>query len=165
MYEHRPWQSVLVLVLGRPLVLLPRRILTLRRLGLASGLANPHDGHLRRVHGAVVVASMRRDEHVERARDDEPDRDDDHDDVGDGEGEDVQRILALLVERRVGKRRDDGQDGARDVAQHRRPEDGQLPVLACGDDGVEVACKLIALETKSKLALGQYSCVRGSWKK
>ena len=69
---------------------------------------------------------------------DQADCDGQHGQVGDGEGEDVERVVADFVEVRVREGHDDGEDGRRDVLEHGSPEEGDLPVLAAGDDGVEV---------------------------
>lgn len=69
--------------------------------------------------------------------------------MGNGKGEDLKRILALLIVKvGVRKRDDNGKDRTRDVLDDGTPDDGNLPVLAGGYDAVEIATELVALFTQ-----------------
>lgn len=61
------------------------------------------------------------------------------------ETEDVRGVVAQGPEFGVGKAVDDEEDGGGDVADHGRPEGGDGPVFAGGNDNVEVIAELVAL--------------------
>lgn len=65
--------------------------------------------------------------------------------MGDGETEDVERVLSQGVECWVGEAEDDGEDGTGDEAEERAPEEGDAPVLATCDDDIEIASKILPL--------------------
>ena len=56
-----------------------------------------------------------------------------HGQVGNEKADDVARVVAHGVERWIREAEDDGEDGDRDVAEERAPDDGDGPVFADGD--------------------------------
>jgi hypothetical protein len=64
------------------------------------------------------------------------DRHKQHGHISDNEPDDLARVVAQGVEGRVREAEDDGQDGHRDVAEQRAPEDRDFPVVAGRDDEV-----------------------------
>jgi hypothetical protein len=66
--------------------------------------------------------------------------------VADAEAENVEGIVAELVEGRIGEAVDDGQRRRGDIAKNEGPEGRNRPVLALADDEVEIATKLVALK-------------------
>jgi hypothetical protein len=88
---------------------------------------------------------LHRNERIVEPRQNEADRHESHGHIRDNEPHNLARIMAQGIEGRVREAEDDGQDGDRDVAEQRAPEDGDFPVVAGGDDEVQVFGELAAL--------------------
>ena len=99
----------------------------------------------------AFVAAVRRDEDVEPARYHEATEEDEQYDVADAEAEDMERVgfavqgVAGGDEVRVGEGVYDGEDWSGYVFDQRTPEYRDIPILACADDDVQVAAKLLTL--------------------
>lgn len=98
-----------------------------------------------RIHIRALVQFVQWNEDIEPARDDEADGSDDHDEMRHGKGGNMQGIITLLIESWVGKGYDDGEDGRRDVTEDDTPRDGDLPLVPCSHDEVQVSTELINL--------------------
>jgi hypothetical protein len=61
----------------------------------------------------------------------------------------VQGVVSLGVEEREGEGGDNRKDRGGDIAEDEAPEDGNVPSLAACDNNVEVASKLVELNTVS----------------
>merc|ERR1712000_8661 len=135
-------------ILAHTLSLLTRVLVFLHFTILLHDLALPHlqgsHRHERCVKGLAKVHLLRRHKDVEPAGHDEAAGDEEHDAVDRGKGKDVQGVVALLGKGWVGKRHNDGENRGRDVAKDDRPEPRNAPVLAGGDDNVEVTAELVA---------------------
>ena len=93
----------------------------------------------------ALAAAVGRDKDIVPPGNKEAAGNDDESNVADGETENVQWILAELVEGAVAEAVDDGESGSGDVAEERSPEHRDLPILALANDLVQVAVELVAL--------------------
>lgn len=99
-----------------------------RRLGL-------HHPSRWRIHIRSLVQSVWGNEDVEPFRDDEANPSDTHDEVCQGEGGNVQGVLALEVESWIGEGHDDGENWWGDVADDETPGDRDSPLIpGCYDE-------------------------------
>jgi hypothetical protein len=65
--------------------------------------------------------------------------------VRDNESHDMERIIHETFEGWVGETENNGEDGAREVAEERGPDSWERPVFAASNDDVEIVSKLVAL--------------------
>jgi hypothetical protein len=65
--------------------------------------------------------------------------------VSEAKAENVQRVVAKLVEGRIGETVDNGENGCGNEAQENWPEGGNAPVLSSCDYDVEISSELLAL--------------------
>lgn len=142
---HLPKPKLMLLILGNRLSRIPLVMLSAHAVLAVRAIDDSHGdvGSISAV--AVGVQLVGGDKAVEPARKNEAQADDEHHAVGDGEGEDVERVVALLVEGWVGERGNDGQDRGRDVAEADAPDERDAPVLAGRDGDVEITAELVAL--------------------
>jgi hypothetical protein len=57
----------------------------------------------------------------------------------------MERIIHETFEGWVGETENNGEDGAREVAEERGPDSWERPVFAASNDDVEIVSKLVAL--------------------
>ena len=65
--------------------------------------------------------------------------------MGEDESKDVYRVVAESPELGVGEAVHDEEDGRGDVANHGGPEDRNSPILASGNNDVQITAELVAL--------------------
>lgn len=95
----------------------------------------------------TLAAAGRRNENLEPSRYNEAQGDDEQRNVTNAKSEDVKRLVPYLVESRIRETKDDRQDRRRDVSKKHAPEDRNIPILALGNDLVEITAKLVSLKT------------------
>jgi hypothetical protein len=91
---------------------------------------------VRREIKVFLSTLLHRNERVVESGQDKADRHESHGHISYDKANGLARIMAQGVEGWVREAEDDGQDGDRDVAEQRAPEDGDFPVVSGGDDEV-----------------------------
>lgn len=99
----------------------------------------------RRGNSLAVIQAVLRHKHVKIPRQDQADDREDQTEMRKYEAKDVDGVVAEGPEFRVRQTVYDEEDWGGDVTDEGTPENGNAPVLAAGDDDVQVAAELIAL--------------------